>query len=286
MSTVQSNITAPEHWAEWFEKCALLKCGDDTRQSLGIFAHERYKRYFGIALREQGRSVNEFPVEVSDLLDSPQPGACWLDLEASYWHLPMREGRGDTDTIGQAGAKVYKKFHLEIASTLPSPEESRKYLEAKSTQNLIRNRCRSIISESIFRCGGRVDESGMSQEDSILEELQVTSQPSLLAFEVYEIAHKIFGSLTAEVKILILAGENNVNLANPAISARLELKKTILYERQNAAWKSLGPLCRKHQLYPEDIPLVWDSLLGLLTEWALSPECGIGECLTRGEALT
>ena len=286
MSTPPSNITAPEHWAEWFEKCALVLCCDETRRALGVFAHERYKRYLLIALREQGRSMSELPVDAIDLLESPQPGTCWLDLEASYWHQPKLGKNPGNSAVNVAEAKIYKKFHQEFASSLSTPEAARDYLEAKSTQNLIKNRCRSIITESIFRHGGRVNESGISREETILDELQDASRSSLLESEADEIAQRIFVDLTAENKILIFAYEENHPLDDPFITARLGRKKSVLYQRQNLALKELAPLLRKYQAYPEDLQLIKASLFNLLTEWVLSPECGIGDCLIRGEANT
>ena len=287
MSTPPSNFTAPEHWAEWFEKCALVLCRNETRDALGKFAHKRYEKLLHKALVEYRISETELPVEAQDLLHSEQRGACWFDLEGSYWYKRKPGNQPDKPQVGHDEAKIYKKFYLEAASAFANAEESRNYLEAKTTENLIWNRCRSIISGSIPRSGGRVDEPGKSQEESIVDNEDAPPDSSI---EINEIAHEICGHLTAEVKILLLASENRVTLVNSAISDRLEAKKTTLHKRQTAAWKSLAPLLRKHQLdpghKPEDIPLVMDCLLGLLTKWALSSECGIGACLTRGEDQT
>lgn len=288
MSTTPSNITDPEHWAEWFEKCALALCCDDTRQALGVFAHKRYERYFRIALRERNRAGGELPIDVRDLLHSPQPGACWLDLEASYWYQLKPQVNANQSTGNLPEAKSYKKFFSEVASLVTPPEESRNYLEGVTTNNLIRTRCRSIVTRSLFRYGGGEDKSGKTQEESIIENHQEVphSEPILLTSEVVEISDEIFASLKSEDRILVLANANNVSLASPEITTRLGLKKSTLYDRQKVAERSIAPLLRKHQLDPKEHTLVLRRLLELLTEWSLSPECGIGDCLTRGEANT
>jgi hypothetical protein len=86
MNTTPSNLTAPEHWAEWFEKCALVLCCEETRRALGVFAHLRYKQAVNRALAGRKKFLDDLSSEARELIDSAEPGVCWSDLEASCWH--------------------------------------------------------------------------------------------------------------------------------------------------------------------------------------------------------
>lgn len=277
MNATPSNITAPEHWAEWFEKCALARCCDETRLALGKFAYLRYERYLLIALGA-GKAKSDLPTEARDLLDLNSPSSCWYDLEDSYWGRPIPK---DDSTHGDAikAAKVYKKFHSEVSSKKATPEKARDYLEAKTSSNLIKSRCRSIISKArIFSFDSRGDQ--VSAESQGMPE----GERGLFASEADQIAREIFDRLTPEEKILILAKANERSLGHPEISNRLGLSKSVLYQRQKAATNSITPRLLRDNLAAEDVPLVLSHLLNFLTQWALSPECGIGDCLVCGEA--
>jgi hypothetical protein len=282
MSNPPTNITAPEHWAEWFEKCALAICSDETRRAMGIFSHERYKDYLLKALGN-GKSKSDLPIEARDLLHLNAPGACWYDLEDSYWG---RQTPGDKSGKGSAtgGAKTYKKYYREEASKR-GPEGGRNWLEAKCSENLIWTRCRSIICKS-SKLQRRTDESQRGLEETLPPESPGDPQSEpLLASEADEIAREIFEGLTPGERILMLAKANNITLTNQVICSRLGLGKSALYELLKATTDGIAQKFGKHHLNPEDLTVA-SRLLRLLTTWALSPECGIGECLTRGEAQT
>jgi hypothetical protein len=276
MNATPPKITAPEHWAEWFEKCALALCCDETRLALGKFAYLRYKYYLIKALGA-GKAESNLPIEARDLLDLDSPSTCWYDLEDSYWGKPIpMDGSKTGDAI--KAAKVYKKFHLEVSSKKATLEDARDYLEAKTSENLIWSRCRSIISRArIFRFDSRGDE--VSEESQDMSE----GESGLFASESDQIAREVFDRLTLEERILILAKANNISLAHPEICNRLGLSKSVLYQRQKAATNSIAPRLLKDNFAVEDVPFVLSHLLNFLTQWALSPECGIGDCLMCGE---
>lgn len=287
MSKNLSNLTKPEHWAEWFEKCALALCGDEAKHALGIFAHERYEQAFRRALGERKMPRNELPSEARELISSTELGACWYDLEASYWYGGRDIASGNESGNG---AKAYKTFYRETAATKPTPDEARKYLEGSSTKYLILSRCRTIVSESIPRVGGRVDESGNSREDLVLEnESDPASVCPLMDTQFGEDANQVFSRLTTEEKILILASMNEISLEHPEIKNRLGHKKSVLYKRQAAAREKIGNMLgvtgsmREYEGNPLDLGRVLGRLLDFLNEWADSPECGIGSCLMGGE---
>jgi hypothetical protein len=279
MNAPPSNITAPEHWSEWFEKCALARCCDETRLALGKFAYLRYERYLLVALGA-GKAKSDLPIEARDLLDLSSPSSCWYDLEDSYWGRPIpKDGSKHGDAI--KAAKVYKKFHLEVSSQKATPEDARDYLEAKTSSNLIKSRCRSIISKArIFSLDSRGEQVPDESQDQSAVEVSMHSSNGI------DIIRGIFDDLTTEERILILAKANNISLAHPEICSRLGLSKSVLYQRQKAATNSIAPRLLRDNFAAEDVSLVLSHLLNFLTQWALSPECGIGDCLMCGEANT
>jgi len=246
---------------------------------MGVFAHERYKDYLLKALGP-GKSKNDLPVDARDLLHLNAPGACWYDLEDSYWG---RQTPGNKSGKGSdlGGAKTYKKYYWEEASKR-CPEGGRNWLEAKSSENLIWTRCRSIIVRSFkFHSNQSADESRGGWEENLPAESPDAPQSEpLLASEADEIAREIFGGLTSEEKILILAKANNITLTNQVICSRLGLSKSALYQLQKAATDRIAMRLRRDDLETENFSIALSRLLHLLTKWAFSPECGIGDCLT------
>ena len=232
MSKNLPNLTKPEHWEEWFEKCALALCGDETKRALGVFAHERYEQAFRRALGERKMPRNELPSEARELVNSTEPGVCWYDLEASYWY----GGRNvPTGNESGNGAKAYKAFYRETSAMKSTPEEAREFLEASATKYLILSRCRTIITNFIPRSSGRADESRKSQEDLLLEKKSdPDSVPPSMGTQIREDAKLIYSKLTTEEKILILASMNEISLEHPEIKNRLGHKKGLLYKRQAA----------------------------------------------------
>lgn len=308
MSNPPTNITDPEHWAEWFEKCALDLCGMEAKEKLGEFAYQRYLKLLPRALSERRRSRNNLPTDAQDLIGSgnskaPEsiPGNCWRDAEASCWYDSKgRKNKENPDFI-PAGAKTHKKFCREVASAISSPEESRNYLEGYCSKYLILTRCRKIVSQSICRAGGPITDSGKTGEEAILETIRELPrggnvrfspktrhefpdrppppEPPLPASEADEIANQIIECMTSEEKILILAKAHNKALTDPVISARLDGRKSsTLYVRQKASIGRIHSRLRQEQLELGDVKHVLRRLHAILDKWKLSPECGIGEC--------
>ncbi|MCP5538387.1 MAG: hypothetical protein H7A51_19405 [Akkermansiaceae bacterium] len=270
MRNAPPKLTKPEHWAEWFDKCALSRCGDETRAALGKFAHERYRKKLFAAV---GYEENNLPVHARDLYYSGNCEDCWYDLEESYW-FRSKPNRNSKDEGSKEGAKVYKKFHLEVASTKGTPEEARNYLEAKCTDNLIKSRCRTIVTQSRKFSSEIPDDTNRDVSQG-----ETPDESSILDLNAKSIIRKIFDDLSEEEKILLLAKAYTIKLGHPEILHRLGASQSTLYTRQKILLDRVLSRLKREGFTAEDLPEATGFLFRLLAEWANSSECGIGNCL-------
>ena len=102
-----------EHWQEWYRKCALASCEEETRAALHRFADARWRRYAAVCAGKLYPEGNRFAV--------PPPADSWHDFETmvrlrhtrrgkAYKHwlfarMPPQSGRQALDAI-QGGASL------------------------------------------------------------------------------------------------------------------------------------------------------------------------------------
>ncbi len=269
MTTENNPDTQPEHWEEWFEKCALAKCEPEAQNALSSFAYHRYKKYLKKALSEKKQPQKNAPPELIELIESSDAnyngvGRCWHDLEASVWYQ-------DKPTEPNKPNKTYKKFYRSIArfkAIETTPEEARNYLEGAITTYLIRTRCRKILKEAIFRKPSFKNEDGnvIEREIDLLGQNETPQPPANTPLEETEnkqIAQSIFHSLTDDEKFFIYAFYQGINLDTPAITDFFKRKKSALYERQHRIILSLKEKIINNEL---NITTDYQAMLAILQE--------------------
>jgi len=280
MNNEPGNITTLKHWDEWFELCSINRCCAETAGALGKFAHLRYEKKLIQYLDKRGLSEDKMPSEPKDLLHDPRPGACWRDLEAEYWHSPKPPETGETPASPSTPSKLYKKFYREVSFSCPDLDSRRKYLEGATTDFLIRTRCRKLIQKGLrYRLATEKEVESASNRDDPDEQGEVF----LPLDQDIQVAEKIFNSLDARDKILLLAKEGNVSLKDDQISSRLGMGHSALYLHQAKAVAKVRGILEKKNLSRRDSFGVAHVLQKILGNWAYSPECGISGCLMRDD---
>lgn len=290
MSKNFSQLTEPEDWEEWFEKCAWTLCSDETKSRLGIFAKLRYEQALKKALSFKNKSEDDLPPDARELIRVNEHGVCWRDLEASYWY-DSKENPDTIEKLPTEGAKTYKSYYRERAATFPDPNEARNYLEGCCTKFLIWTRCRSIVIKSIPRPRFYMTESGKTFEDLALEKKQgAASNSDYLVADMKDQASSIFSLLSAEERVLLHACFNQIPLGTlPELADALGRKSSALYQRQSKAKIKIRPLLDLGEKFPQEItPHIYaggvlDQLTQLLNIWAISPECEFKDCIKSHE---
>ena len=278
MNDQQSNITMPEDWAEWFEKCAVDLCGEKARHALSAFASLRYRA----ALERETEIWNmadKKPVEATDFLNASELEHCWRDLEAIYWYQE-KEKEKESSADGRMVCKTYKKFYQENAARIEAgkgAEEARNFLEGSVSDYLIKTRCRTLITHSLQRIRGYPSSGGSSEEFDAVQlpsdsaDGDPTSAPPTLE-DIDESARFLIELFSNEEKLVLLECLSGNALNSDWLKSALGKGKSAIYAMRPRLESKLRNGMNSRGMEREDSQSALIAMRKILEAWKNSPE--------------
>lgn len=232
-------ITKYENWKEWFEQRTALTCVEDTKTRFSKFAYTRYKNRLNYSRKEMS-------FDLSDLLNPENQDsgvqACWIDLEKSKWH----------QTRNKSSRTLTIDYYRSLAAQKPREEVS-SFLEASTTKNLIRARCKEIRKENKKDKKEKKDTKKLvdTKPETVSPFHTVASTPQ----EFHQkIARELVNSWDAKNRTILYAWFLEGSLNSPKLQAHLTLKKSTIYERWNKIQEELkATMKRNHCAHADQI---------------------------------
>lgn len=262
--------TKPEHWAEWFEFCAIDRCSEPTKTALGRLAQHRF---LSAIKQAGGTSGGGGDALAHDYLRTSKtdPLFNWREVEIRYWYTD--EGAElDSKNFVPDAAKIRKRFHERRAASLESDLAARDYLESRVTHWIkdiakkVRRDFNRPLDSTQAPLPGEEEESGRPSRD--LPDSSICPDDEAAAKDFAELFIK---ALNGRERALMLAGLAGIPSDHPAVFAAAGCGKSQAYACVASAQEKLRGIIAKAGLSQVDIPpLTGSRLEELLKVWAES----------------
>lgn len=227
-------LASIQHWEEWHARCALLRCGEETRTALRGFAWTRFVHYAQAALGESGVQPQV-----------PAAEDCWHLLESDLsvarprsgrrykeWLFARLEGTGDApiDVI-QGGASLLMRTVVRTWALHETTPRKTRSMDAPL-------------------CLGA---SGLTLADLLPAEEGTSLEDDELAARAATLAPAFFDTLDPKARLVLLAKHLDLPLYDPGVLALAGIGRSRASDIWRSAFTQLAGLVgQTHPTEPRD----------------------------------